>query len=237
MKALTTHFDNNNNCIAEQESENIVTVFSDKYDKIWKLNSQHYYIYRIYCNPLQNQSNPYNIFIGKAKDLVGYKVDKMHSQTHKGCLYDIIEIAKLPIIPNKHPMEVVKILQDYIPNISNNHNIEIVTRRMRNEIRNKVFNNNTIYGWIKTIQFKLKIKELSSSKIYPADINENPLRQTYCDQLYDIIIQSNDEEITGKIVGIIYKSYSIPLNHIQEFIENTEKLTSVVNEIKSQIQF
>ena len=237
MKALTIHFDNNNNCIAEQESENTVTVFSDKYDKIWKLNSQDYYIYRIYCNPLQGQKNPFNVYLGKAKDLVGYKVDKMHSQTHKGYLYDIIEIAKIPFVPNKHPMEVVEILQDFIPNISNNHNIEIVTRKMRYEIRNNVFNNNTIYGWVKTIQFKLKIKSLSSSKIYPADINENPLRQILCDQIYDIVIQSNDEEITGKVVGVIYKTYTISLNDLRIFIENPEKLTSIVNEIKSQLQF
>lgn len=236
MKALTNHFDNNNDCVAEQESENTVTVFSDKYNKIWKLNPQSYYIYRIYCNPLKGQPNPFNIFIGKAQDLVGHKVDKMHSQTHKGCLYDIIEITKLPFIPNKHPMEIVKILQDYIPNISYNHNIEFVTKRMRDVIRNMVSpNKNTIFHWLKTIQFKFNVQSLSQFKLNQADINENPLRHTLCDQIYDIIAQSNDEEMTGKIVGIIYKSYSIPLKDLKEFIENNEKLTSVVNEIKSKL--
>lgn len=236
MKALNTHFDNNNNCVAEQESETTVTVFSDKYNKIWKLNPQHYYIYRIYCNPLKEQPNPFNIFIGKAKDLVGYKVDKIHSQTHKGCLYDIIEITKLPFIPNKQPIEIVKILQDYIPNISYNYNIEFITKRMRDVIRNMVNpNKNTIFHWLKTIQYQFKINSLSQFKVNQADINEEPLRQTICDQIYDIIIQSNDEEITSKIVGVIYKSYSIPLNDLKEFIENSEKLNSVVNDIKSQI--
>lgn len=234
MKALTIHFDNNNNCVAEQESENIVTVFSDKYNKIWKLNSQHYYIYRIYCNPLREQKNPFNVFIGKAKDLVGYKVDKMHSQTHQGCLYDIIEITKLPFVPNKQPIEIVKILQDYIPNISYNYNIAFVTKRMRDIIRNMVNpNKNTIFYWLKTIQIQFKINSLSEFKVNQADINEEPLRRTLCDQIYDIIMQTNDEEMCGRIVGIIYKSYLISLNSLREFIENSEKLTLVVNDIKS----
>lgn len=234
MKALTIHFENNNNCVAEQESETTVTVFSDKYNKIWKLISNHFYIYRIYCNPLKEQPNPFNIFIGKAKDLVGYKNDKMHSQTHQGCLYDIIEITKLPFVPNKQPIEIVKILQNYIPNISYDCNTEFVMKRMRDVIRNMVNSNkNTIFHWLKTIQSQFKVNSLSQFKVNQADINENPLRRTYCDKIYDVVAQSNDEEMTGRIVGVIFKSYSIPLNDLKEFTENNEKLTSLINDIKS----
>ena len=236
MKALNIHFEKNNNCVAEQESETIVTVFSDKYNKIWKLNPEHYYIYRIYCNPLKGQPNPFNIFIGKAKDLVGYKVDKMHSQTHRGCLYDIVEITKIPSIPKKYPIEIIKILQNYIPNISYNYNSESIMKRMRDVIRNMVDSNkNTIFHWLKTIQYKFNVNSLSQFKVNQAEINEEPLRQILCDELYDIVNQSENEKVTNKIIGVIYKSYSIPLNDIKEFVENNEKLNLVIDEIKKSL--
>lgn len=236
MRALNIHFENNDNCIAEQESETIVTVFSDKYNKIWKLNPEHYYIYRIYCNPLKGQPNPFNIFIGKAKDLVGYKVDKMHSQTHRGCLYDIVEITKIPSIPKKHPIKIVKILQEYIPNISYDYDSEPIMKRMRDVIRNMVNpKKNKIFHWLKTIQYQFRIDSLSQFELELAEINEEPLRQILCDKLYDIVIQSENEKNTCKIVGIIYKSYSIPLNDIKEFVENNEKLNLVIDEIKKSL--
>ena len=239
MKALKQHFDCNNNCFAEFEDQQTVAVYSNRNGKCWKLNSNHFYLYRIYCNPLKEQPNPFNIFIGKASDLVGFKDDDIHSKTHKGCLYDIVEITKLPFIKDVKPIDIVKMLQKYVPNLSHRtQDYKLVLKSMRDIIRNKLpSGKTTIYHWLMTIKYTYNISKIDF-KVSPADSNDNSLRREYADAVYDITLKylKGEEELTGRIVGILYASCIIPLCKLKEYsTTDKEGLYKVIEDIKSKI--
>lgn len=239
MKALIQHFDCNYSCFAEFENQETVTVYSFKNQhKFWKLNSNQYYLYRIYCNPLKEQPNPFNIYLGKASDLVGYKNDEIHSKTHIGCLYEIVEITKLPFIPNTKPMEIVKLLQNYIPNLSFKFNYIKVLKQMRDVIRNNVKpEKNTIFHWLMTIKYLFNEQKLLNIKINSADTVDEPLRKDYAEAIYDDILEhtKNNEDLTNTIVGIIYESQCIPLMKIFEWQSNKENLFEIVGDIIKEL--
>ena len=71
--------------------------------------------------------------------------------------------------------------------------------------------------------------------IQQIDIYEEEMRYYLCDEIYDILIQTNDEEMTSKIAGIINESVSIPFEDVKLFLKNPEKLNEVVNDIKAQL--
>lgn len=239
MKALKQHFNCNNNCFAEFEDQQTVVVYSNRKEKCWKLNANHLYIYRIYCNPLKGQPNPFNIFIGKASDLVGFKNDDIHSKTHEGCLYDIVEITKLPYVKDGNPMEIIKLLQKYIPNLSHRtKDYRLILKSMRDIIRNKIPSGKTsIFHWLMTIKQTYNIPKFDF-KVYSVDFNYAPLRRKYADAVYDVTIEylKGDEELTGKIVGILYASCVVPLRKLEEYsTTDKEGLYNAIEDIKGKI--
>lgn len=240
---MARQFTNNNDCIAERENNETIVVFSRKYEKIWKLVANHFYIYRIFCKPLESQPNPYNVYIGKASDLVGFKNDDIHSKTHQGYLYDIIEITELPFVPNSQPIEIVKKLQQYFPNISHqaayNNGLNMMRRRIKPRINS---DKNKIYHWLKTVQMQFQGSFLKDFRVRSAEEYGNPLRYQYCDLIYDkVFAYLNDENMTGRIVGVINHTHDISTQTLQEWTQmdindETTKLNTVVNEIHEGIK-
>ena len=236
MSISKQHFDCNHHCFAESDDQQNVIVYSFKEDKCWTLTAEHYYLYRIYCNPLQKESNPYNIFIGRAKDLVGFKKDHIHSNTHHGYLYDIVEITKLPLVKGKKPMETVQMLQQFIPNLSFNPTYKTGLDSMR-KLRTKVPSDKvSIFHWLMTAKTngKMSVDKFTLAAV-PAISCDESIRHTYMDIVYDIVCEHLGDladVLAPKIAGILYATRDVSLASLKSFTEgNTEKLFDLIKDI------
>ena len=238
MSISKQHFDCNHHCFAEYENQQTVIVYSFKEEKSWTLTADHYYLYRIYCNPLEGKPNPYNVFIGKAKDLIGFKKDGIHSNTHPGYLYDIVEITKLPFVKNKTPIEIVKMLQQFIPNLSFNFGYKSALDSMR-QIRPKLPSGKlSIFHWLMTAK---SIRKMSDDEFtftvsaVPAIPSDDSIRHQYMDLVFDIVYEHLEDfadVLAPKIAGILYATRDVTLADLKSYSEgNTEKLFELVRDI------
>lgn len=242
MSISKQHFDCNHNCFAEfDENQQNVIVYSFKEDKCWTLTAEHYYLYRIYCNPLKDEQNPYNIFIGRAKDLVGFKKDHIHSNTHINYLYDIVEITRLPLVKGIKPMQTVQMLQQFIPNLSFNPTYKTGLDSMR-QLRTKLPSGKvSIFHWLMTAKTVHKIQKIQDKEFIftltavPSVSCEESIRHTYMDRVYDIVcehLRDLADVLADNVAGVLYQSQCIPLADLKSYSEgNTEKLFELVKDI------
>ena len=240
MSISKQHFDSNNNCFAEFENQQTVIVYSLKKRKCWRLTATHYYLYRIYCKPLKGTPNPFNVFIGQAKDLVGSRQDDIHSNTNPGYLYDIVEITKLPFIKDHKysPMEIIKMIQQFIPNLSHNYGYKSALKFMRYTLRPSITSGKpTIYHWLMSAKTIRKISDnefiftVSVVPTIPSD--ESPRGQCINDIYVAIEVHLGvSKALAPNVAGILYGSQCISLDELKAYSKgNTDGLFEHVDAI------
>jgi len=257
-KPKKQHIPDNHNCFALIEGDNIIlySLTLENNKQVFKLKRNTLYIVRKIVKTFkEGEPNPYNIFIVSSETLANQeREDSLHSGTHKGYLYDIVEVTELPIFSEIDQSAAIKILQNYIPNLSFNYKDEKkfknITKKMEYQIRPNLntfityTNNFTISDWLYYIIYKFNLTDLKQFSLPLIEAEIYSERNLYIDLIYDILLNdlklepsdskyfNNNIDLIERITGILYSNIIITLEDLKKLLANKNEIFSTANVIK-----